>query len=357
MVEVKGEGARALTPIEARVMADLLGAGLESEEERIRSLSMARASYQNAKKRIYARGWLVDRYVVAPARLGIREVSFLVSRPFLEKVSGVAEELSVDRGTVVLWEGGHSLFGVLFHPDVAHRESLHRRVEEGAFGEDAFLLTVDATTTSVPIYFDFEGGWCHFARTGAPSRYPRPLPLAPPRSTLVPSPPLMDLLRRPYHAMVTGREPHLLGPAALPRSQRKLLQQGWVEWRPSLGVGRMPPYAGAQLSSLLLLHGVLRQGRELPALFQDLAGRSGVYPFLLASDGTHVLLGGLALGLEGLGGAPAEVRSRAPVFPTLQEYLEQIEFLREPLSTVQVHLLHRYDLLLNETSTIASTPD
>lgn len=343
---------RDLTPVEAQVIADLLGAGLESEEDRIRASGYARSGYQESKRRIYARGWVEDRYVLSPAYVGVPHLSFLLARPFLDRMGEVVTKLSGEAGTVLLWSGAQAILAVVFHPTSKDRGRFRERVKAGEFGSEASATTVDATVPTVPVYFDFEGAWRHFTGTAAARRYPRPLPLPAGQllrrrpSRFASSPALLSLLSRPFSSESRERAQHLLGPARLPRSQRRILAQGGVVWRTFPTLSRLPGFEGSRLASLALVRGRLRQGRELQPFYMDLVARCGVFPFLLVSDGDQVLMGGLAFGPEAGATVRPNSRPRSSVMATVQEHVQDVEVLREPTSGIQEHVSHRYDRIL-----------
>ncbi|MDE1820811.1 MAG: hypothetical protein KGI98_08230 [Euryarchaeota archaeon] len=327
-------------------MSRMLAAGLEPEEERIRLTGLARSTFQEAKRRMYSRGWLRDRYLPALSLVGVPTVSFLLTRAFAERVQETVKRLQEDRETVHLWVAEETIFAVVFHRAVNSAKALGRAVAEGALGSDSFLLSVDPSAPSVPVYFDFEGIVAQWTGSASPARYPRPLPhVAASRTIFAPLTGLDPLLSRPFLASTQGRAEHLLGPAGLPRSQKRLLLSGKVEWRVMPSLSRLPPFHGVQLSHLVLARGRLRPGVRLLDLYRTLAQELQAHPFLLVSDTEHVLVGGVAVSrTEGTAEeAPGEPTATLP--DVLATQLEGIELTRLPLRALRSPLFHRYDRL------------
>lgn len=341
----------SLSETEARVGAQLLGAGLEAEEERIRATPFARSTYQEAKRRLYARGWLYDRYVPAPSVVGCRQVSFLLARPFAEKLGETARQFQQDPSVVHCWEAEEFLVAVLFHRAPSELRSLRSRLEQGEFGGEPFLLTVDPREPTVPVYFDWEGVWCRWTGSPGPVRFPRPLPTYLARSESAtparpPPPALGPLLARPLEASDTTRALHLRGPATLPRSQRRLLLAGQAEWRVLPDLTRLPEYRGVRLSHLFLVRAQLRRGVRLLDLYRGLLQERGVHPFLLASDRDQVLLGTVQATLAGEPRPEQAQAARDGLVQALATHLEGLQTTRLPAEQLRSPVDHRYDRLI-----------
>jgi hypothetical protein len=204
----------------------------------------------------------------------------------------------------------------------------------------------------VPVYFDFEGLWDHWTGNPISVRYPRPLPILPPRwwkgktERPPPSPALALLLARPFGGGVQERPPHLQGPSALPRSQRKLVQGGQVEWRVLPDLARVPPYRGVCLSHVLLVRGDLRPGVRLLDLYRTLIQEARTCPFLLASDGQRVLIGAVtAREVAAIQQSRDGVETTAFV-GALGSRMSGIDISRLPTAQLQSPVCHRYDKLL-----------
>ncbi len=352
------EGPAALGETDVRVIGQMLGAGLERDQERVTASGLARSTFQEGKRRAYALGWLHDRYLPAPEAVGTPFVTFALLRPYVDRLNEVLGRLSDDPGTVLLWESESSVLAVLFHRGPSGPRALGPSEGERSEGTREFFLTVDAREPSVPVYFDLEGAWCRWTGTPGPLRYPRPLPALPPRwrsggsERVLRHPAISNLLSRPALATSGARQPHLLGPRTLPRSQRKLLFSGLAEWRVFTDLARLPPYHGARLSHVVLLHGTLREGARLIEVFQGVVQGAGARPFLLASDRSKVLLGVLGsrpVGPSEGGADPEGTAATEALLRALGSSVSDIGIVRLPTSGLRSPVFHRYDRLLRGT--------
>jgi hypothetical protein len=342
---------RSLTENEAAVVSSLLAGTSEGEELRIKRSGVPRTSYREAKRRLFASGVLVERFLPHPDLLYALRVSFLLSRPHSNELSTAIGALDEDPSTALLWSGDQLVLAVQFHTSLAAGEALHRRVASGSYGQPLVAIAADPKAAQVPVFFDFEGAWNHFMGLPGTVGYPRPLPgnrPLPPRG-----PPIVrarEALRPLVQAGAAG-EPetaanHGTGIAGLPRAQRRLLDGGSLAWRTLLRPDRSPEFKGRGLSTLIAVVGNLRQEGQLFPLFRDLARDCGVAPILLASDGRKVLLLSLGTGLDQVEAARPEVRPRAPVRPVLARHLVSFDSLREPTGRLRVHRYLEFGRLL-----------
>jgi hypothetical protein len=81
---------RNLTENEAVVIKSLLAGSTESGEDRIRDSGLPRSTYRDAKRRIYASGILADRYVPSAVAVSSLRATFLVARPYSNKILGIS---------------------------------------------------------------------------------------------------------------------------------------------------------------------------------------------------------------------------------------------------------------------------
>jgi len=343
---------RALTESEARVIAVLLAARPDRERERLRLVDVPRSTYHAVRRRAYEEGWLKDRYVPHPVPLGLPVVTFLLVRPYADRSEELLRTVSADPGAVLVWTGGPITLAVLFHGTPVQPRRLVDRITAGRLAASPTAVTVRADGPSVPVYFDFEGLWCHLAGLEGTLAYPHGLggseradeeDVARPALSSHQRWAVSELLRRPFAAAESGRGGHLVGPFGLPFSQRKILQRGWIVHRTILDPSRLPPYGGRAADQVVLITGTPRAGARPEVLFSTLTHESQVFPFLLAVGPERWMLGALG----GSGPAPPERRTpRRPVLPTLREYLEGIEIVQEPASSFSAPIDHRYDRLL-----------
>jgi hypothetical protein len=345
--------ARGLTEAEARVLAVLLAARADRERERLRQIAVPRSTYHAIRRRAYEEGWLRDRYVPHPVAFGRPWTTFLLARPYADRVEELVTTLADDPGAVVVWRGSQVTLAVVFHRKPADVSRLVAAVESRRLAPPPTAVTVRTEGATVPIYFDYEGLWCHVVGFDGTLAYPHGLgggmvsadgeEAAP--QTLSPHQwwAASELVRRPFAATDAGRGAHLVGPLGLPFSQRQLLKRGWVVHRTILNPGSVPAYQGRSADQVVLVTGQPRAGAQPAVLFATLSREARVYPFLFVTAPDRWLIGAM-------GGSPPRLSdaepARRPVLPTLREYLEGIEIVQEPASGLVSALDHRYDRLL-----------
>jgi hypothetical protein len=343
---------RALTDSEARVIAVLLAARPDRERERLHQVGVPRSTYHAVRRRAYEEGWLRDRYIPHPSRIGRPHVTFLVARPYADRFEEFGQRIASDPGAVLLWTATQLGVAVLLHPRPQDGPKLVERIVSGKLASNPLAVTVRADGPSVPVYFDYEGLWCHLAALPGTLAYPHglggSLPEGPDDET-EPAPlsshqrwAMGELLNRPFTATEQGKGGHLVGPFGLPFSQRRMLARGWVTHRTLLDPARLPTYQGRAGDQVVLLSGTPRAGARAEILFQALTRESRVYPFLFVAGEQRWLLGALG----GSTPAASDPAPRRPVLPTLREYLEGIEILQEAASGFTAPIDHRYEPLL-----------
>ncbi len=351
---------RALTDSEARVIGVLLAARPDRERERLRQAKIPRSTYHAVRRRAYQEHWLEDRYVPHPVPLGRPYVTFLLIRPFADRLEEFVRTVVADPGAVVVWTGAQAVLAVLLHAGPEDGPRLAERLTRGGLSPTPTVLTVRADAPSVPVYFDFEGLWCHVAGLPGTLAYPHGLGGGSgdeePGGTLTAhqSWALAELLRRPFVAAEQGRGGHLVGPLGLPFSQRRMLQRGWIVHRTILDPSRLPPFRGRSADQIVFLTGAPRSGARPELLFSTLTRESRVYPFLFVVGEDRWLLGALGSGTPTAAGTPEP--ARRPVLPTLREYLEGIEILQGAASEFAIPLDHRYDRVVPRSSSTAPAP-
>jgi hypothetical protein len=341
---------RTLTESEARVIAVMLAARPDRERERLRQVQVPRSTYHAIRRRAYTEAWLRDRYIPHPGPLGRPWVTFILLRPFADRFEEFAAAAAADPGTVGLWTGTQVALAILFQPKPTDRAKWANRIERERLGAHPLLLTVRADAPSVPVYFDFEGLWCHLVGLPGTLAYPHGLggELAPtpgesdPRLTPHRRWAISELVHRPFVGSADGRGDHLVGPFGLPFTQRRMLAKGWVDHRTLLDPARLPPYQGRSPDQVVLLSGTPRAGARPEQLFALLTRECRVFPFLLVVGDDRWLVGAL-----GSASPPPELGSdRRPVLGTFREFLEGIEIVQEPAARFVARVDHRYDRLL-----------
>lgn len=341
--------ARSITEREAAVLSSLFeGEGAE-EGERFRAAQMARSTYKDAKRRVYAQGWVEDRYIPSPRVLGLRSATFALATPFADQIPTTVEKFRSDTSAVVVWRGQTTVLGVFLDrsPELAQQRDL-RWQAEGDPSRCRSIL-VDLQLPTVPVFFDFSGAWSRFAGELGPRGYPRPLGI--PCSSTGGGASVgthlgsKALLGRPFDERAT-RAPHLLGPALLPRSQRKLVGRGLVQWRVLPNLNGFPQMDGSWFDQVVHVVGTLQPDHTPHQLFRDLTVGCFRYPFLFVSDGHRVLSSGLTVA-GGRATTPAQVPG-AQVMATYRTHLTDLEIFREPTRTLELVENHRYDRLFEE---------
>jgi hypothetical protein len=343
--------ARELTPAEARVIAVLLGTGGEPEKARLERSEAPRSTYITARRRAYDNGWVRDRFLPSPA-VGYRYAHWVLVRPFLEHRAEVEARFSEDPGTVLIWRWPEHLLSLRFEGGPLGSERSDRPLVPPELGRPILDLRSDLARPHVPVYFDFEGAWANFVDVPRGRGYPRALGSGEKGRSET-----SEGLRRSVGALVArpfGATPEpgtvfrrFVGAGGLARSQRRLLQKGWVSWRVLPDLKALPAYAGRRAQRLVLLEGRLRSPDGLKEMFHDLWALSRTAPFLLASDGSKALLGFVGLGERLKGGTRLPSPRSRPVGTTLQEHLSDIQTFSIPVDELEVPMDHRYDRLFS----------
>lgn len=340
---------RNLTPAESRVIGILLGASGGGEKERVAMSGLPRSTYVVARRRAYDEGWVYDRYLPSPD-LGLRYITFAVARPYAEGRDTLIGRWRSMPGTCVLWALPDHLFAVLLHANSAEAKRSRTALQVGPAAQIPLMLTSDLAEPQIPAYFDYQGVWAHVAGVPPGLVYPRPLGLAAPDR-----PPVSLGLRQRAHRILSEPprpdrgegERRFFGPLGFSKPDRRLVSQGWLEWRVFPNLARLPPVNGVRLQRQVLIWGQLAPGTRPETLFQDLRERCRVFPILFATDGHQVLVAAVGVGE----GTPAlelvgQGRTR-PVLATLQEHLRGIESTSADVDRIDVVVDHRYSDLVS----------
>lgn len=342
-----------LTPNEVTVVRSRLGSdSSESEEDRIRHSGLPRTTYMEAKQRLYARKVLLDCYIPNAEMVPLDGVRFTLAQVYADKIGEAANALLADPGTVVAWAGIHSIFGVTLYrkgTENSVRKARDSLLSLGPIAASIFDVTCAPTPKALPVYFDYEGSWNHLIGLTSSRRWPRAFP-GPSRGggrgwfhLGRPSPEeVKSLVGRTLPGVEQGRGAHLHGPATLPRSQRRMLDSGLVEWRTMISMSEVTGPKDRPLTDGIFVAGTLLEQGALPSLVRELAERQAAFPFFAASDGQGALLGFLSSTIE-YRPDPPPMRTSASAFQILNGYLKDIVVVREPLSQLNILRQHRYD--------------
>lgn len=330
---------RSLTGAEARVIQVLL-ADLPGPERRfVRDAEVPRTTYQTIRHRAFLQGWLKERYIPHPALFDAGRIRFVLAQPFAEKWRGSIRELRSSENVAVLWASPETLFGVIFD---AGRSREWDQLSSSDYFRRSWSVAPEDAARGTLAYFDYEGMWSSLALNAHPAAYPRTF-----RETL-PSEPLRSradwreirgLLSRPFDIASDRSGPMRFSQSRLSRHERRLLEQGWVSRRILPEFSLIPPLNGRRPERIAFVTGVIRSERSPRSLFADLLQRAHVAPFLFAHDTERVLLCAMSP-------APPRIsESRSSVVDVLQEHIERIEVVREPIESLFSLIDHRYDRL------------
>lgn len=320
------ERPRALTDLEVRYLWSALALSGEPESIRIRQSELPRSTYHSIRTRALSQGWVTERYVPDPSRLGRTRVRFALAAS-MTALGPLPARWEKDPSAAVVWEGSRLAFGVFFPPSNGPAPG---KTDARTASAPGVLVESPTDPDSVPIYFDYEGLWAHVVGASGVVRYPAPLSL--------------PLARPP---VITAREraalPSLLSQGAFQRTllssdrqTRRLLDKQVVRMRTFLNPGALPGYLDRSLDYALFVHGRLKLGtpQELLGL---LTAKFHIYPFLFVTVGGEVLLG--ALGQANRAWPRNEGES---VREGLVNRLDKMTTVAEPLSDLRAVLDHRY---------------
>jgi hypothetical protein len=344
---------RALTDAEARLIRALLAAPGDSEREFLEETKLPRSTYHAVRKRVYEEGWLRIRFAPHPLCFGLPFVTIAVAHPFADASVEWMERWSRPESNVVLWGGSGLLFGIYLHRSREEARRLSTGLVDDAMRTRSFFLTTGTGTSTLPVYFDFEGVWSHLAGIPGSSQYPRsltpPFPSGSHSPTGPPSPGLQraarNLILRPIVADHEGRSGHFLGLLGLTRPEHRLLDDGWVFRRVLPDFGVLPPFQDRRADQVVFVRGELLEGKNPGELLKALTEKCRVYPFLLAHDEATVVVGTVGQS----GPLPAAGNGDRPsVLGTLQEFLRRIEVDSEWVAGLTPIVDHRYDRVLVE---------
>jgi len=317
------------------LLADLPG----PERHTVREAGVPRTTYQTIRHRAFANGWLKERYIPDPALFGARRIRFIVAQPYAERWNDSVRALRSLEGLVVLWASPETLFGVVLERSSSQGWDGLRSCESF---RHSWTVAPSVPGEGLVAYFDYEGVWSRWTLESEPIAYPRQLPSAkPPAQTISREDwiALRGLLVRPFSADPSRSGFTIFSPARLSRHERRLLAEGRISHRVLPDLSEIPPVRGYRPERLAFVVGELRTGWNPRELFGNLIQHARIAPFLYAYDEERVLLSALSP-------APARiVEGRASIIATLQEYLQKIEVVREPIDSLFPVIDHRYDKL------------
>ncbi len=298
------------------------------------------STFFTIRRKAYEAGWLRDRYVPHPWAAGVGSVECVLARPGATERGVLEDAWARSPDTVVLWSGLNSLFALFYRPPGNRAPST-----------SGVSVSVEPSQGSIPVYFDYSRLWAHFLGKEERTEYPRSLGGRVSHAEWARTSALSEILRWNDKAVTDGEPARSWNtPAALPRSQQRLLDWGLVQNRTFLNVESLPPYQGRLASELVYLTGKLRPRVTGGEVLSRLQSACGVSPFLLMEDRTNLLLATLGQ-LEANGAVRKRVRSTSrPVLMELNSLLTEIQVTIERSDSLRKVVDHRYDpLVFRET--------
>jgi hypothetical protein len=349
MAEEGGVGWE-VTATEAKVLSILFEATPGSDAERIRRSGLPQSTYQQAKRRLYGRELIRDRYIPHPPVFGFHSATITLTRPFAEHFETTLSSLAENPRSVVVWAGQSIIFSILLHRNSTDAQRILPTVVRDR-GPRSITMEANLDLPSVPCYFDFEGAWKNLAGIEGVNGYPRPLGGELSRHqgghpSVAQFEAAARLVSRPFSPGGEEKPAHLLGPHTLPRTEQQMVQKGWVQWRvlPTMPAFRAP--SGARVTKVVFIQGALRQDASPSFLFRELVSQCRTFPFLFCTDGRKVLLA--SLGTDKPLIFPNQAAQQLPsVEGILKRSLEEIEVIAAPLHDLRVIVDQRYDRLFS----------
>jgi hypothetical protein len=324
----------------------LLARPSSTDRERILASGLPTRTFEAARQRVVASGWLIDRYVPDPSLAGRDHAVFAIGQPIVEQRSRLAKLWSEANDAVVVWSAAQSLFGVFF-PATSDRpaEPLTDLLSAEAFRR---LLTVRVALSDpgIPSYFDFEGAWNRVLGRPGTTTYPKPLPSgsADRSGRKLPS---LEEIAAVVSAPVLPSDPTPLGARAVRRLARssgyRRRLAPYITRRYFLDPATLPGFRDWSLGSIVFVHGRLRDGVCPESAFRFLVAEGGVRPFLYVTDGRVVLFAALSPPPARPDRTPPE--ARPSVTEGLRRCLEGIEVFREGVDHLVTLTNHRYERL------------
>jgi hypothetical protein len=338
---------REISRSEAIVTAELLaGQGLRrrgGEDERI-----PRRTRQAVRQRLLARDSIRDRYVPDPAALGRPIVTFVIAQPYADKHSESIAKWRLRPEGVDVWAFKDTSFGVFFLPGLPEAATLRADLGGSETYRTVFAIDCDSRAATVPVFFDFEAAWTQITGLQGTLAYPHSLPFASVRAGNRSA--ILQGAEREALCHLLARRDAVDSPEdsrgwmsrlTLSSRERRLLEDGTSELRTFLDPAACSRWAGDFPDTVVFIGGGLVDGRTAPELFRSLLETCRINPFLFATDGTGVLFGCLSTKVGDRGNRSSS--QRAPVLPTIREFLQQIVVHREPIESLTPLVDHRYD--------------
>ncbi len=343
----QGPPVTAVSRSDALTLWAMLAHGEETENDRLRLSGLSRTSYHRSRRKAYDLRWLEDRYVPDPRCLGYSLVAVGLSRPLADHAASYLNAVATFPGNVLLWTLSGYALGVFFLRDARDRAALSKLWEAPGQARDSDLVVCEPTAGNVPVYFDPEGLWTHILEMEGTVRYPRGLVG---RSEPTPGDGRVRSgvaqMMRGVSGTVAGSGPiYLHRSLGLRRSQRRLVERGYVARRVFLGSRAIPSFGEREVNRLLCVTGRTDPGFQPSSAVGLLTQKVGVFPYLVAGGGGKLTLGFLGQSSPPITGKRPPSSFVSQLLPTLATFLNDINTFQGDLGTLVPMVDHRYDRL------------
>jgi hypothetical protein len=337
-------GLRVLTSAESIAVWHLIARSRRSMGPVDGIPSLPRRTFQTVRRRVYERGWIVDRFVPSPSVFGTGRIVFGLSQPLSDRAAYLIERWRARPETVLLWASDESVFGVFLEP-VGDDHSLVDGLDIDRSSRDHCLIRVSLNRASVPAYFDYEAAWVR--ATGLPGviGYPRSVQRDPSISGRInirtPSLTQRQAVADLANSAAEHSRPPTAGPVASWLNRRsaeeKFMREGWGMFRSFLNPVEVARSVTGFPAWCAFVRGMLLPAARVRELFQALVAEAVVSPFIFATDEQQVLFATLSEG-------PGHRRKvdRVPVLAVVRRYLRDIAVVRLPLGSTRIIVDHAY---------------
>lgn len=330
---------RSLTEAEARVIRALMADPLAPERQMLKVAEVPRTTCQTIRFRAFANDWLEEVYVPDPGLFGLEGVRFVLAQPYAERWSEAMRSLRSLDNLVVLWSSPETLFGVFFEGRTSR--GWNEAVSKELFRQ-SWSVSSQSPRGGVIAYFDFEGVWSKWTLGRDPLAYPRGLPVPSAVLSRRSKPDRNSVRELLVRARVSGPvvpRPSVFRAAGLSRHGRKLLSSGWFSPLILPNLTEIPATRGYRPSRVVFVTATPLPGSDPRQLFEDLAHKVGMSPFIFAYDAERVLFASLSP-------VPPQIkRAAGSVLELLETHVTKVEVIREPIDALFPAVNHRYDRL------------
>jgi len=328
---------------QSAVISSLLANQSVTVSERAKRAAVPRRTFERIASRSYADQTVYDSYLPDFRLAALSSARLLLTQPFQEDLRPTVEALRNDPTCVLLWTWPETLFAVFVEKPSGKKTGSASC--NGAGGPRATDFLFDISRSAAPVFFDYEGVWSRIADVGATLEYPRPVLPANSRARPV-------LTRRAKDvSLIAGLCRRVGERPGFPNGRDQSLRFGFRKVRKAVAAGLIERRVHLNLCARILtetnladsvafVHGERGPGATPEALFQRL-NRMGIRPFLFVSNRDRILFATLTSGRN----ARSPTESRPAILRNLQQFLNSIVILRQPLRSLVRVVDHRYHLI------------